>query len=171
MKVHLVVDYTSQCIVSASTTNPKQGDSNELPTLLNQVPATLPIASIIGDGAYDSNALYRDAKARGATLLVPPPKNAKWHGDIKDGNLVDEPGWEQRNEYVRGCIRHGRKEWKQQSGYHKRSLAETAMYRLKTICGSSLRSKTFTNQQAEVRLRVSLLNLFASYGLPAYDTA
>lgn len=170
-KVHLAVDYTSQCIVAVSMTSPKRDDGNELPHLLGQVPDSMPVSMVIGDGAYDSNALYGDVTKQGATLLVPPPKNAKWHGDIQNNQLVDEPGWEQRNEYVRGCMRLGRKEWKHQSGYHRRSLAETAMYRLKRTFGGALKSKKATSQAAELRIRVALLNMFASYGLPEYTAA
>jgi hypothetical protein len=34
---------------------------------------------------------------------------------------------------IRNIRELGRKEWKKQSGYHKSSLTETAMYRLKMI--------------------------------------
>ncbi|MDS4040921.1 MAG: hypothetical protein RKP20_07085 [Candidatus Competibacter sp.] len=35
---------------------------------------------------------------------------------------------------------HGRKAWKQHGGYHRRSLAETAMFRLKTLFGGHLKN-------------------------------
>jgi hypothetical protein len=171
VKVHLGTDYTSRGIVAVKITDHYDHDGPELPRLLDQVPAACTVSEIVGDGAYGSKGLYDEAKARDIMLLVPPPKNAIWHGDIKNGQLVDAPGWETRNSYVRSCLRIGRKAWKHQSGYHRRSLAETSMYRLKRTFGGSLRSRTRPNQEAEVNIRISLLNLFASYGMPAYDTA
>ena len=40
-----------------------------------------------------------------------------------------------RDENLRRIRKAGRKRWKQESGYHRRSLAETAMFRFKTIFG------------------------------------
>ena len=81
---------------------------------------------------------------------------------------MDSPGWETRNSYVRQCGRVGRKLWKEQTGYHRRSLAETSMFRLKRLFGSHLKSRRRDNQDAEVQMRISLLNLFTSYGMPSY---
>lgn len=177
VKVHLEVDYSTGAIVASSITAPSADDGHELPALLDQVEdsrkdiASLPeVSDVIADGAYDQHKLYVKTESKGISLLVPPPKNAIWHGDIKDGNLVDDPGWETRNSYVRGIISLGRDEWKNESGYHKRSLAETAMYRLKCTFGPKLKSRKPENQVVETNIRVSLLNLFTSYGRPAYAT-
>lgn len=35
----------------------------------------------------------------------------------------------------------GRKKWKRESGYHRRSLAETTMFRVKCIFGGKLASR------------------------------
>ena len=173
VKVHLGVDCCTGAIVAISTTKAHVHDGSELINLLDHVSANLPeaeISDVIADGAYGSKANYAIARKNHLNLLVPPPKNAVWHGDIKDGELVDDPKWRERNSYVRDCWKLGRDEWKKQSGYHKRSLAETAMFRLKRSFGSRLRSRTSQNQEAEVKIRVSLLNLFTSYGLPEYAT-
>lgn len=171
LKVHLGTDYASRLVVAVHTTHARAHDNQVLIPLLDATPATYGVQEVIGDGAYDSEILYQDVAARGAKLLVPPPKNAIWHGDIKHGQLVDTPGWEVRNSYVRGAMRLGRKQWKQQTGYHRRSLAETSMFRLKRTFGSTLKSRRRANQDTEVRIRISLLNLFTSYGLPEYSTA
>src|SRR3712207_7463105 len=36
----------------------------------------------------------------------------------------------------------GRKQWKQESGYHRRSLVETGIFRLKTIFGGNLSARS-----------------------------
>ena len=46
-----------------------------------------------------------------------------------------------RDEAIRGCRKLGRAEWKRQVGYHRRSLAETAIYRTKTLLGSMLKTE------------------------------
>ena len=58
--------------------------------------------------------------------------------------------------------------WKEQVGYHRRSLVENAFYRLKTIFGGRMTMRTERNRHAEQLIRVKLLNLFTSYGLPKY---
>lgn len=68
--------------------------------------------------------------APNAKALIPPRKNARiWqHANIKAERL-------KRDENLRYIRKHGRKTWKDNSGYHVRSLAETAMFRMKTIFG------------------------------------
>ena len=61
---------------------------------------------------------------------------------------------------------HGRKKWKEESGYHRRSLAETAFSRIKTIFGDRLRSRDFDNQATEAFLRLSVLNRMTALGMP-----
>ncbi|KAF1017759.1 MAG: hypothetical protein E5299_00351 [Burkholderia gladioli] len=48
------------------------------------------------------------------------------------------PGAAWRNGAVDAIARDGRREWKQHSGYHRRSLAENAMYQFKTLTGHCL---------------------------------
>jgi len=60
----------------------------------------------------------------------------------------------------------GRKEWKKISGYHRRSLAETQMFRFKQILGEKLVSRKFANQVVEARLKASILNRMAQLGMP-----
>lgn len=170
LKVHVGTDYATRQIVAVVTTHARAHDNQVLTPLLEAVPQHRKLTEVIGDGAYDSETLYREVERRGARLLVPPPKHAAWHGDIKDGKLVDTPGWQIRNQYVRACLRLGMSEWKRQSGYHRRSLAETSMFRLKRAFGGSLKSRKRANQDVEVKIRVSLLNMFTNYGLPTYET-
>ena len=45
------------------------------------------------------------------------------------------PGADRRNEALDAIAQNGRREWKKRSGYHRRSLAENLMFRLKTLVG------------------------------------
>ena len=71
-----------------------------------------------------------------------------------------------RDDIIRSIRLLGRKEWKKQSGYHKRSLAETAMYRLKMIFNENLRVRIFENQSTEAFLRCRALNKMTQLGMP-----
>lgn len=55
--------------------------------------------------------------------------------------------------------------WKKESGYHRRSLAENRMYRLKQL-GDSLYSRTFERQVTEAHVRAAILNTFTYLGMP-----
>lgn len=67
---------------------------------------------------------------------------------------------------IRKIRQLGRKNWKKQSGYHKRSLAETTMYRLKTIFSGIFLARLFENQGTEVLLRCFALNKMTQLEMP-----
>ena len=169
VKAHIGTDYTTRMITAVKITNSVEHDGKHLSSLIRQTKAiSYNIANIIADGAYDSHSLYIKTIKQRINLIVPPPKHARFHGYVREGELVDDKGWEKRNTYVRECKKLGKSEWKKRVGYHKRSLAETTMSRLKITFGDKLKSKKRKNQIAETRVRILLLNLFTSYGLPQY---
>ncbi|MDG4596798.1 MAG: hypothetical protein P9F75_14120 [Candidatus Contendobacter sp.] len=56
--------------------------------------------------------------------------------------------------------------WKQQSGYHRRSLAETALFRLKTLFGGNLKNHRFQTQTTEAYARIAAMNRMTRLGMP-----
>lgn len=60
----------------------------------------------------------------------------------------------------------GRQLWKTLKGYYRRSLAETGMYRFKTLFGSGLKSRSIQGQQSEVYVKSSALNIMTRLGMP-----
>ena len=78
----------------------------------------------------------------------------------KPGDLEDYP----RNVALREIEGLGRAEWKKKVGYHRRSLSETAMYRVKTIFGERMDSRTSERQQTEIKIKA--LNLMTATGMP-----
>lgn len=60
----------------------------------------------------------------------------------------------------------GRTVWKKVSAYHRRSLAETHMLRLKTILGGMLRVRSFANQQTDAKIMANILNKMTHLGMP-----
>lgn len=58
------------------------------------------------------------------------------------------------------------KQWKNETDYHTRSLAETAMFRFKTICGDKLISRSDANQNTETTIKINILNKITHLGMP-----
>lgn len=100
------------------------------------------------DGAYDKRKCYQAIEERGAKAIIPPQKNAQKWSDM-DGD---------RNKNIDRIKEIGKKEWKQESGYHRRSISETTMFRLKTIFGGKVSSRNFDNQAVELFVQCLLLN-------------
>jgi hypothetical protein len=97
------------------------------------------------DGAYAQKKVYQaieKKKIERASVL--PQNNAKiWqHGNTQG------------------------KKWKRESKYHRRSLAETAMFRFKTIFGDKLRSRKQENQFQEMHIKSAILNQMTHLGMP-----
>ncbi len=60
----------------------------------------------------------------------------------------------------------GRKGWKQQSGYHRRSLCETAIFPCETIIGPALSSQKPDTRKTEAAVGIHCLNTFTAPGMP-----
>lgn len=160
-KLHLAVNPDTHEIVAQTLTENGEHDADQVEPLLKQVDRR--VQTFYGDGAYDQWKVYKTLDERGVDVIIPPRKNAK----IKQhGNSSADPL--PRDECVRQIRREGRRAWKQSIGYHRRSLAETAMHRLKCCFGGSLKNRKLDNQQTEATLRCKLLNLFVTLGMPAF---
>jgi hypothetical protein len=75
-------------------------------------------------------------------------------------------GRPERDENLRAIRQKGRRRWKQESGYHRRSLAETTFFRIKTIFGPTVSSRHFPQQATELFLQVAALNRRTHLGMP-----
>lgn len=158
-KLHVGVDEASGEIVAVVVTDNSVADHQVVPELLDQVSDE--IAQVSGDGAYDKRPTYTAVKKRRARATIPPRRGARiWqHGNAKGER-------HNRDENLRGVRKHGRKAWKQMSGYHRRSLAETTMSRFKRITGSTINARSFLGQVAEITVRCKALNIMNHLGRP-----
>lgn len=154
-KLHIGLDADSQQVVVALLTDATVVDPRALPRQLKQVEA--PVECVYGDGAYDARVCYRAIHQRGARAIIPPRR-----GSV----LWQEAYLKDRNRNLRGVVRHGLKGWKKRSGYHRRSLVETAFFRLKTIFSDKLRSRRDDTQATEAMIRCAALNRMTSFGMP-----
>lgn len=158
-KLHLGVDEATGEIVAIVTTEADVADGTAFAPVLAQVQG--PLRQCSCDGAYDWWEIWEAIAARGAIATIPPRTGAviRQHGNCHAPPLP-------RDQVLRFVRRHGLHRWKEQSGYSRRSLAETTMMRQKVIFGPSLSSRSLARQAVECRLRCALLNRFTALGMP-----
>jgi hypothetical protein len=154
-KLHIAMDAATHHLTAALITDKDALDRNSLPALLKRTEGE--VERVCADGAYDFEQCYRAVKEHGAVALIPPRRDAVIRG---------KSPFEQRDENLRGIRRHGRKEWKQQSGYHRRSLVECAFSRLKTVFSDRLRSRRTDTQTTEALTRCAAMNRMTALGMP-----
>ncbi len=160
-KLHLAVNPDTHEIVAQTLTENSVHDADQVDELLDQIDSG--VETFCGDGAYDQWKVYESLDTRKVWPIIPPRKNAK----IKQhGNATADPL--QRDECIRQIRREGLKAWKESIGYHRRSLAETGMHRVKRCFGEALKNRKLENQQTEVALRCKLLNFFVTLGMPLF---
>jgi Transposase DDE domain len=167
-KLHLAVDAKTGMILAEELTENDVGDGEVLPKLLEQVDA--PIEAVAADGAYDSKECYQAVHAAGAVPKIPPRRGAvAQNPQIVKAN--HDPALRPRDDAIKRITALGgddpaRKTWKVETGYHVRSLAETAMYRRKTLFAPKLSTRTIENQCIESRLVARAMNIMTSLGMP-----
>jgi len=157
-KLHLAVDATTREIVATSLTEASVHDAQVLPELLLQVEGK--IRKVTADGAYDTWECRYEIHTRDAEATIPPRENAVVLG------CEDVPPVAERDRAIADIQRTGLKEWKEQTGYGQRSLAETTMFRVKTTFGERMKARVIQNQVAEAVMKSHILNRFIQQGLP-----
>lgn len=159
-KLHLSVDSETHEIQAVVLSEAGLDDAGAVPELLDQI--TEPVEQLGGDGAYDKKKVY-EACAEGSIrrVSIPPRRDARiWqHGNCAAPPLV-------RDENLRRIRKVGREKWKRESGYHRRSLAETAMFRFKTIFGPYLKARRMPQQETEAMVKCAALNRMTHLGMP-----
>ena len=158
-KLHLAVDEQTGEILAAEVTLNDKKDGQLLEPLLNAIEQD--IKQVSADGAYDGRECYKMIRKRKAKAAIPPRKDAKiW----QHGNCTSDP--HPRDQNLRLIRKYGRAKWKRLVDYHRRSIAETTMFRFKTIFGPQTAARTFANQVAELKLKAKALNKMTHLAKP-----
>jgi len=127
-KLHLAVDPATHEILAHRLTGNDRSDDAVFPELLEDVAGE--VGDCMGDGAYDTQDCHAACHKRGAKLVAPPNRRA----------VPQKPGKERpelalRDSYVTridglaeeiGDKEEARNQWKKETGYHRRSIGETA---------------------------------------------
>lgn len=149
-------------IVLEVLTDHRVSDCKVYPELIEALPKS--VKRVFGDGAYDTERCYEANLKHGSIPIIPPHRNAVFREKASSSMEV-------RNASVLEILGLGgdagaRKLWKKLTGYHRRSLVETAIYRFKRFFGNDLRSRLLETQRAEVRAKCQALNIMTRLGMP-----
>jgi Transposase DDE domain len=159
-KVHLAICPDSNEIVLSLLTENSTSDSEGFLKMADHLPQGIERAFL--DGAYDKEGCYRKLYEKNIDPIIPPQRGAVLH---------HMPWMKNRNDSIQeivglGGIDRGRTLWKKLKGYHRRSLAETGMYRFKTIFGGKLSARKLIYQKAEVYVKAIAMNKMTVLGMP-----
>ena len=164
-KLHVGVDPDSKYIIIAETTTngAGSGDGQTGAKMIKKVPKS--VKKVFGDGAYDGIGFRREIEKKGAEPIIPPPRGATIHPGTEDNAL------KKRDDAVceiqgLGGTDEARRLWKILKGYHRRSLAETTMYRIKQLTGGNIRSREWERQRVEAIVKCLVINKMTSLGMP-----
>ncbi len=153
-KLHLAVDTSTHEIVAAELSLSTVTDAEVLPNLLKQTRRR--IIEISGDGAYDTRDCHEAIRFKRAIPLIPPREGAAFWENGHPRNLAV------------GCqkLYGSNNKWKKRYGYHKRSLSETTMYRVKQLLGGRLNLRNYNAQVGETYAMIKALNKLTELGMP-----
>lgn len=158
-KIHFCTDEATLEVISAVASTNDLSDAEALPELLQDVPGE--IEQVSADGAYDQRKCYDTLNQHQARAAIPPRKGARiWQ---RANGKAERHA---RDENLRRIRKVGRKQWKHESNYHRRSLAETQVFRFKTIFGDRLQTRKVENQFKELLLKAAILNRITHMGMP-----
>jgi len=162
-KLHLAVDEKTGQILAQRLTNKDTDDASQLPDLVQQ--SGVKVNKTGADGSYDTFDTYQYLIKAQIEPIIPPRMNAAWWVDQND-TLLDHPRNRALELIDQGGLNASRKQWKTDSGYHRRSKAENAFFRWKTIHGPGMYARKINNQQTEAALKVAVLNRFIQIAPP-----
>ncbi|MGU3413937.1 IS5 family transposase [Enterobacteriaceae bacterium C34A] len=152
---HLAVDGKTHEIICADLSLNHVTDAEAFPALIRQTHRK--IKSAAADGAYDTRRCHDELRRKKISALIPPRKGAGyWPGEYADRNRAVA------NQRLSGSNAR----WKWTTDYNRRSIAETAMYRVKQLSGGSLTLRDYDGQVAEAMTMVRALNKMTKAGMP-----
>jgi hypothetical protein len=163
-KIHFAICPESHDIILEVVTGNDEADCEVLPRMKEQIPKS--VKRGFGDGAYDKSTCYKTFYALGIEPKIPPQRNARMQNEVR------KPWMRARNDVIRqtkglGGNAEARKLNKKLTGYYRRSLVETAVYRFKTMLGGALSCRSLQNQRAEVYAKCKVINRMNELGMPA----
>lgn len=154
-KLHLAVDASTHKVICADLSLNNVTDAEAFPGLIRQTHRK--IRSAAADGAYDTRRCHDELCRKKISALIPPRKGAGyWPGEYADRNRAVA------NQRLTGSNAR----WKWSTDYNCRSIAETAMYRVKQLLGGSLTLRDYDGQVAEALAMVRALNKMTKAGMP-----
>jgi hypothetical protein len=161
-KVHVgVCADTGQVVVGAVTTNDVSDDIAML-YMMDGLDGVC-LGDVLGDGAYDTIDCREAIHNRGGKQVIPPNRAARVQRKDPISCLLPRDVAINR---IKELGAEGRAQWKKEIGYHRRSLAETFMFRYKAIVGDRLSARRRQTQITEVKIKLDVINRMTELGMP-----
>lgn len=137
----LVCDCRSHLVVAVETGRGPGPDLPYFEPILQQTADRVPVATLLADAGYDSEAAHELARQRGIRAIIPPTR----------GRPTNKP--------LRGYWRNRMQRRFPKRAYGQRWQVETVNSMIKRMLGAALRARTYWSQSREIVLRVLTLNL------------
>jgi len=154
-KLHIGIERES-LIVAREMTDHRTNDRACVDLLLEQA-GTEYTNELLADGGYDSHEVYHSLEEQNIKALIRPPAHAVI-------SLETDPTLRDKTiEYIQ---KKGYWAWYNKNDFGRREKAENTFYRIKTIFGRKLMSRSWQNQDAETHLICCLLNKMTELGMP-----
>ena len=158
-KLHLAVDPDTGEILASALTSNEEGDASLVGPLLDQIKR--PLDTVLADGAYDGEPVYRAVAAHSpAAQVIIPPRS----GAVPSDTAGSAPS--QRDRHLQLITERGRLGWQGAVRYGRRSLGEVAMMRYKQLIGRSLRARSLLAQKVEAAVGCNVMTIMTSLGMP-----
>lgn len=134
-KLHLAVNAGTHEVICADLSLNNVTDAAAFPGLIRQTHRKVKVAS--ADGAYDTKLCHDELRRKKIKALIPPLAWAGyWPAEYADRNQA----------VARQRLTGSNAYWKWNTTYNRRSVAETAMYRVKQLFGGHLTLRDYDAQ-------------------------
>ena len=154
-KLHLAVDADTHEIICADLSLNNVTDAEAFPGLIRQTHRK--IRAACADGAYDTKRCHDELRRKRIKALIPPRTRAGyWPVEYADRNQA----------VARQRLTGSNAYWKWHTAYNRRSVAETAMYRVKQLFGGHLTLRDYDAQVGETMAMIRALNKMTRAGMP-----
>ncbi|POD90721.1 IS5 family transposase [Pectobacterium odoriferum] len=154
-KRHLAVDADTHEVICADLSLNNVTDAEAFPALIRQTHRKVWVAS--ADGAYDTKRCHDELRRKKIKALIPPrTRTGYWPVEyVERSQAVARQRLTGSNTY-----------WKWNTAYNRRSVAETAMYRVKKLFGGHLTLRDYDAQVGEAMVTIRALNKMTRAGMP-----
>lgn len=166
-KIHLAIDPDTHKILNMEITENNVGDTTIFTDLLDPIKEANKVDRVTTDGAYDSEKNFRYCEDNEIEPRIPVHINATGTtGRYRRKYVVEQLGVDRRRGNRFHKIppleqrRENQENWKNRSGYHERSLVESAFSVFKGAFGEYTFSKSTEMKEKELLLKAVVYNKF-----------
>ena len=154
-KLHMALDAGTHEVICADLSLNKVTDAEAFPALIHQTHRKISVA--LADGAYDTRRYHDELRRKKIKALIPPRTRAGyWPAEYADRNqAVARQRLTGSNAYLK---------W--HTAYNRRSVSETAMYRVKQLFGGHLTLRDYDAQVEEAKVMLRALNKMTRACMP-----